>query len=340
MFFETASATKPKITIGIVIYDEVARIKKLIDSFPAATSDRFECNWIFILNHQDTELRTLIKKFLTQLLPNATCIENPSNNIAIARNLILQNCQTTWLYFTDPDIDQSAQSLNLILEKASTNKIENIVGFGGPVLYKSTNFVLQKTYDFFSNIMRFLPLSFLIQNHPSEKVVDHIPTCHMLLKKDFALQVGAFNAAYELFGEDLELTHRLANQKFNFLFVPQAYVIHWQNISLTKHLLKMFHWGQVQISSTYDNWSTGIRWYRLFPLFILITILSLLCLAEGFILQIFILLFLMLSFFLPGFYGATLSFLAYALGELAQTIFLWKKIKNANQSPANNLVSE
>lgn len=326
-----------EVTVGIVIYDEVSRIRRLVTSFEESSPDIL-IYWVFVLNHQDSEIRLLIKNFLNQLIPEAQCIENHVNNIAIARNLILKNCKTNWLYFTDPDIDHPPSSLKLLLSQTvHENNLEQIVGYGGPVHYKSTDFIIQKTYDFFANIMPHLPFSFLIQNHTYAKKVDHIPTCHMLINRNKAIEAGGFNPNYRLYGEDLEFTHRLSNLNLNFIFVPSAIVYHWQNISFFAHLLKMYRWGQVQISSTYDNLSQGVRWYRLLPgIMLLILMSSLVLLNSNLILQLFAV-FMFFSIIFPGLAGILLTILAYASGEISQLFLLSQNKKNVKEQLAINL---
>lgn len=322
-----------EITCGVVIYDEVSRIKTLIHKIESENISFIE--WIFVLNHPDLQLRLLIKDYITRILPKALLYENAENNIATARNLILNHATKDWIYFTDPDIDLNPQSLNILTEAALKLKNKYIIGLGGPVLYKSTNFKIQKTFDLFSTLMKFLPYSFLIQNHQKIKQVDHIPTCHLLLNRHSALSLNGFDPSYSRYGEDLEFSHRATVNNFHFLFIPQGAVTHWQNISFNEHLSKIFNWGKVQILSMQSNWEYGIRWYRLLPL-LLILILVLFFIYLPIFTLIFISFLIVSSFFHLGILGVTQTCFYYALGELYQLINLRPRLNNEKAHPVTS----
>ncbi len=211
------------LTCGIVVYDEVSEIQNIIPKIKFELKD-YNVEWIFILNHEQSEIRKWIIGWILGQIPDAICIENPSNNLGFARQLILEKSKNEFIYFTDPDIDLLHGNLNKLIQLANTELTNDInikyAGFGGTVTHKSNNYFLQRTFDFMSKLSKVLPFSFQIQNHSHLVAVDHLPACHILLNKEIALKIGGFSSALSKCGEDLDFTHRAYNLEYRFIFLP------------------------------------------------------------------------------------------------------------------------
>ena len=318
------------LTCGIVIYDEVNEIQKLVPKLKQEFKT-YSIEWIFVLNHEQSEIRKWISQWLREHIPTAHCYENPSNNLGFARQLILEKSSNEYIYLTDPDIDLVPGNLIKLIQFANaeiTNESnKKYAGFGGTVLHKSENYFLQNTFDFMSKLTRLIPFSFQIQNHSDLVAVDHLPACHILLNKQIALHLGGFSSALSKCGEDLDFTHRAYNKNYRFIFLPSAYVIHWQNLSLAKWFYKMFSLGRIQIPVQRLNLKDGLRFYRLIPLLLLLAIT-----IYGFIniyfIPVFLAFILFLSFFNIGILGFCLTFLTYSLGEFFELVLPFFEYKN------------
>src|SRR3989338_4805936 len=238
------------LTCGIVVYDEVNEIQNLIPKLKLELKD-YSVEWIFVLNHEQAEIRKWINAWLYDNIDNALCLENPSNNLGFARQLILEKSSNEYIYLTDPDIDIVQNNLKKLIQLANTEITNDVnlkyAGFGGTVTHRSNNYLLQRTFDFMSKLSKLIPFSFQIQNHSNLVAVDHLPACHVLLNRNIALKIGGFSSALSKCGEDLDFTHRAYNMDYRFIFLPSAQVIHWQNLSLAKWFYKMFTLGRIQI---------------------------------------------------------------------------------------------
>lgn len=333
------------LSCGIVIYDEVREIQNLLPKLKLELKE-YSVEWIFILNHEQAEIRKWISTWVRGQLPEANCIENPSNNLGFARQLVLEKSSSEYIYLTDPDIDIIPGNLKKLIQLINTDISDdfnqNYVGFGGTVTHKSENLFLQATFDFMSGLSKIIPFSFQIQNHSYLMAVDHLPACHLLLNKKVALKIGGFSSGHSKCGEDLDFTHRAYNHDYRFIFLPSAQVLHWQNLSLAKWYYKMFTLGRVQIPVQRHNMKKGLRYYRLIPtasLFALIVIsiysLHFLIFALSAV--------LLTSLFSIGFLGFFFTYFTYSLGglfELTVPIFECKseeELEALNSSLQNQL---
>ncbi len=306
-----------QLSCGIVIYNELKYLKNLIPQLKQELEFN-EVEWIFILNNESHLVRLEIAQWLNQQLSTALIFENPSNNLGQARQTILENAKNNLTYFIDPDVSLKPGSLIELL-RISRNQSNNLIGYGGPLEYQSTNLFLDKTFKFINLISKFYPFAFQMQSHSQPKQVDHLPTCHLLLNRKLALLAGGFSTQFTTCGEDLDFSHRVRAFNFSFLFCPTAPVVHLQNLSLQQWIVKMMTYGRIQIFTQKINLKNGFRFYRILPLIALV--------GFGIILIVYPLITtgLMLIgstglILIPGGLGAALTALAYALGELFETI--------------------
>ena len=322
-----------KISCGVVIYDEIADIKRLTTWLINELRD-YSPQWIFVLNHEQPEIRHWIKAWMLENFKDSICIENPSNNLGYARQLILETATEDLVYMTDPDVEIKPGGLIKLIELARTEDLINLdaktIGFGGLLIYRSNNLFLQKTFDFIFLVAEKIPFSFQIQHHSHLSVVDHIPSCHLLLKRKLALEIGGFSHQFDHVGEDLEFSHRAYTKGLQFIFSPKAAAYHSQNLTFAQWLYRVFTFGQVQVTVQKLHYRRGLRYYRLLP----VLILFLLCLFSIFFFNLTLILIslsILIGFLVPGFLGFLLTALTYSLGEFAEMIYPVLEIKNATQ---------
>ena len=322
-----------EITCGLVIYDEMNDIKRILPLLQRELQP-IKTEWIFILNHEEAEIRHWTKDWLTTEVEGCQVIENPSNNLGYARQLILENSRNNYIYMTDPDIELVPKSLMKLIRLAETESVLDsnlkIIGFSGTLIHKSTITFLQETYDLIQWVAKKIPFSFQIQYHSHLESVDHVPSCHLLLKRDEALQIGGFSPLFKKVGEDLDFTHRAYNLDYRFVFLPTSLAYHNQNVTISKWLYKVFQFGKVQITVQKLNFSNGLRYYRLIPLLLLCLLI-----AGAVILQHYMLLaifaVLLFSFVNLGVFGFFLTLLSYSVGEAAELIYPTLELKSAEE---------
>lgn len=321
------------LSCGIVIYDEVKEIQNLLPKLKIELK-QYDVEWVFVLNHEQPEIRKWIANWIQTQVQSCTCVENPSNNLGFARQLLLEKSTHDYIYLTDPDVDIIPGNLQKLIQLAQneimTASQSHIIGYGGTVTHRSENHFIQTTFDFMSKLSQRIPFAFQIQNHAFISAVDHLPACHLLLNKQMALRVGGFSAALDKCGEDLDFTHRAYNAGLRFIFLPAAQVLHWQNMSLAKWFLKMFKMGQIQIPVQRMNSQKGYRFYRLLPVMALVLLVSLSVWNYMFLLGSMAIVAL-ISVLSTGFLGFILTFLVYSCGELVELVWPFFEYKNEEE---------
>ncbi len=323
------------LTCGIVIYDEVDAIKKLlprlVDEFKGLTID-----WIFVLNHEQSEIRQSIINWLTEnSLGHLTCYENPMNNLGFARHIILTQSRHELIYFTDPDVEipsGSVRQLVFLAENHGALKIpQKIAGYGGLVEHRSTNLFLNQTFELLKKISRYFPFAFQVQSHPVMSAVDHLPTCHLLLKKSAAITIGGFSHLQRRRGEDTDFTHRAYNLNYRFLFLPSAQVLHWQNLSTLEWYIKIFNFGRTQIKVQKTNYRNGLRPYRLLPLAFLIATFLLISMMNPTLIFYVVATLVAIFTFNSAYLGFSMVLAAYSIGELSELVWPFFESENEEQ---------
>lgn len=321
------------LSCGIVIYDEVKEIQNLLPKLKIEL-DQYNVEWVFVLNHEQPKIRKWIANWIQTQVTSCICVENPSNNLGFARQLLLEKSTHDYIYLTDPDVDIIPGNLKKLIQLAQNEIItasqSHIIGYGGTVTHRSENSFMQATFDFMSKLSQSLPFAFQIQNHAFISAVDHLPACHLLLNKQMALRIGGFSAALEKCGEDLDFTHRAYNAGLRFIFLPAAQVLHWQNMSLAKWFFKMFKMGRIQIPVQRLNSKQGFRFYRLLPVMGLVLFVFLSIWNYMFLFGALAALALS-SLVSTGFLGFVLTSIVYSCGEFVELAWPFFEYRNEEE---------
>ncbi len=321
------------LSCGIVIYDEVKEIQNLLPKLKIELS-QYNVEWVFVLNHEQPEIRKWIANWIQTQVTSCICVENPSNNLGFARQLLLEKSAHDYIYLTDPDVDIIPGNLKKLIQLAQneimTASQSHIIGYGGTVTHRSENSFMQATFDFMSKLSQSLPFAFQIQNHAFISAVDHLPACHLLLNKQMALRIGGFSAALEKCGEDLDFTHRAYNAGLRFIFLPAAQVLHWQNMSLSKWFLKIFKMGRIQIPVQRMNSTEGFRFYRLLPVMGLVLFAGL-SVLNCMVLFAAVAALALSSLISTGFLGFALTSIVYSCGEFVELVWPFFEYKSAEE---------
>ena len=310
---------KLKITCGLVVFDEFSYTQKLIPQIQSELTE-FDIDWIIVLNHPNKNITSKINLWLKNNLKNISCFINSENNIGSARQKILETARTDLIYFIDPDISLNRSSIKPLLDFLYTDQTPYLLGCGGPSFFRSSNRYLQINFILLTKLASFIPLALQVQNHSKTRTVDHLPTCHLLVKRQLALKIGGFSKKFQICGEDLDFSHRAAIEGLKFIFIPQASVFHWQNLNFKSWFKKVFLYGRTQILVQAQHTKQKIRWYRLYPAFLLIIfIIFIIKYISKLQLQTAIVLFIFTLIVI--FHWQILTFFAYSFGQISE-IFL------------------
>lgn len=322
---------KPQITCGLVVFDELNFIKRLIPQVQNELTE-FDINWIIVLNHPNENITNQINLWLKNYLKNVSCFINSENNIGSARQKILETASTDYIYFIDPDIVLNRSSIKHLLDFFYNNQNPSFLACGGPSFFRSSNRYLQINFILLTKLASFIPLAFQVQNHSKTQTVDHLPTCHLLVKRQLALKIGGFSKKFQICGEDLDFSHRAAIEGLKFIFIPQASVLHWQNLNFKAWFKKVFLYGKIQILVQAQYIKQKIRWYRLYPTFLLISLVIFLMIYRSKLQSHTVTVSLLIASIII-FHWLILTFIVYSFGQISEIFLQIFELKSVKKLP-------
>lgn len=233
------------ISIGIVLFDEITLFEKQIQSLLTETSKHSVKEFLFILTSPNAETRERFKQIFDSCLINYRYWIFTENHIGKARSMLVNECQTPLLYMIDPDIEIPAGSIHHLLNQTDHFQ-QDICGLAGEAYLKSKSDELNRFLNLIQKINRSLKNNNQMLTYSLNQKIQHAPTCHLLLDVQKIKSVGNFSANYSCVGEDLDLSHRLADNGLNYLFIQNCRVYHLQNLTNSKWYQKMFKYGLAQ----------------------------------------------------------------------------------------------
>ncbi len=321
-----------QLSLGLVVRNEASQIIECLENFKKIAGDHLGAIIIVDNDSADNTLK-LIKTWQNQALPfGVVLIPSKDNNMALARNLILEHASTQWLYFTDADCRLQADSWSNLIKILQTR---NEVGMAKSVAFGGGN-TTPLANTFVSQGLSFLAYHWLAHMGSIQAVspteaspVALLSTCNLLVCVKTAKACGGFDEIYWRVGEDLSLSHRLRKAGHQLLSVPGIQVVHHQDRGLKNWLRKMFFYGraQVHIAVKYPRHFWGLRGLQcLAVLGFAILMISQPMMAIGILIIYFLSLIVLAKSpkwsRLAGIGFVFLTHAAYAIGELSAILTL------------------
>lgn len=220
---------KIKLPISLIIpcYNRLAQTAALLDSI--SKSD-FECEVIIVDDCSTTDYMTTINGYPDL---NIKYYRNKSNRgPAYCRNKGIELASHEYIAFTDNDCIVTNDWLIRLYEYI-TNSKNKVAAVGGKVIAKNNDLIsLYFTYH---------------------KILDpwyhrgqyyYVTTANSIFKKLSLLEVGGFDTSLKKAGgEDPGLCFKLAKKGYEFLYNPDAIIIHDYNRSLFKLFKTFYNYG-------------------------------------------------------------------------------------------------
>ena len=147
------------------------------------------------------------------------------NNISHKRNLGAEKSSGKYLIYNDSDILANHDYFNKIFYLIKKKPELNL--FGGPNIHKNDkNFItklISHCYKCFttSGFNNFLNKD----NGLSNKFVNFLPTCNLIIKKKAFEDIGKFNTKL-ITGEDIDFCKRAIRKKYKIIFITELGVTH------------------------------------------------------------------------------------------------------------------
>jgi len=232
-------------SIIIAVRNEIHYIEKCIESL---YNQKFKGEYeIIVVDGMSDDgtyetLKKLKKKYKIIIL------QNPVLNAAAGRNAGIKKAKGKYVAFIDGDAIAFEDWLSQIKKCFEKNDVS---GAGGPDLLPedSTNRSRMIGYVMTSPLARGGKLNPSTQHSlmEEEKLVDHIPTCNVTLKKDVFDKVGMFDEAF-VKGQDLELNYRIRKAGLKLLYSPNIKVVHYRKHHTKDFSSQIYKWAKAKVA--------------------------------------------------------------------------------------------
>lgn len=315
----------PKISIIIVCFNEEKNIDTCLESLLDQNYPRSKFEIVIVDNASIDQTQEIIKKF-QEKDQRIRLLINPFIGIAKSRNIGLKKACFPYVAFIDADCQAPRNWLKTLAKNLVSFQKKNskIIAVGGP------NFPLTKIPTF-EKAVGLARTSFLIHHgsvqgktYSKPTLVEHLPTVNVLYQKAPLLKISGFDENFGNIAEDLELSWRLKQKGYQFVFLPQVPVKHRLDKNLVSFSKKVFRYGKGRIWF-FKKHPGAFRIIFLAPIFLLSLVVispflpQLLPVFLGYLVILFLsTLFLVpsISFIHPVFFIFLVGHFAYAFGEI------------------------
>lgn len=244
------------ITVGLVFYKESKEVISLIHFFLQAEFNKNIFEILIVANSAQDQALFEVQNAISNLGRRVHLFIQSENNLASARQLILDQSHSQWIYFTDPDCQPQIDKLNFLFQ----SKNEKYFAISGPNRPNSLQHPFYSSLNLLSQtwLGNFGSSQFKTWNTPQE--LCHAPTCNILYNRKHIR--FAFDSALSEAGEDLDFNLRHCHSKFNLiLHLPQAEIVHNHPTTHYGWAKKVFKWGKAQpkVILRRNYWRQGLR---------------------------------------------------------------------------------
>lgn len=268
------------LTLGILTYNSDYTLRSCLESVLAQVHKEHTFEVLVVDNGSvDSTLKILTEDQWKTL--NIRIFRSPENNLALARNKILEECRTEFLAFIDSDAILPTQWIEKALVHLRLES-QSIVGVSGPSLFYS----LQKANLFSTSLNVMVGTFFGNFNSPQllqstkRSHTDHLPCTAVMWRASILRAAGGFDESFSYVGEDLELGFRLRSRGFQLLLTPDLAHFHvLKSHSISNWSQRAFRFGQAQMlvaarhAELYSSYRIILPHAYLFLFFIVIVVL-------------------------------------------------------------------
>lgn len=238
----------PSISIVVVCYNEEENITACLKSLLAQNypQNRYE---IVVVDNDSTDRTQELIKTLQKKTKRLRLFVNPIINIAKSRNIGLKEARHPYIAFIDADCLAPPDWLTTLVEAilAYRQSDSQIIAVGGANIPPPQANFFQKTVGLARSSFLIHHGSVQGKTYHQKTPVNHLPTVNLLYLKRPLIKIGGFDESFADIAEDLELSWRLKNQGYQFIYLPQSFVWHQLDRNLFSFLKKVFRYGKGRV---------------------------------------------------------------------------------------------
>lgn len=213
------------LTVGIVFKDESKNLSYCLYSLQNLKAYVQKFKVVLVDNASTDDSVSKAQELLLELGLDGQVIQRRYNHMAQARNDVIQNTTTRFLYFTDADCELQPFTWTELANAMRDHP--DCAAWGGGVEFPPTSSAQIALSDMRKSFWGHLGSSQMMEGlKPS--FVSHLSTTHVLYDLEKVREVGGFDNRLGEAAEDLDLSLRLRARGFSLLFVPSSRVLHHQ----------------------------------------------------------------------------------------------------------------
>lgn len=259
------------ISVVVAVKNQIEYIEQCLNSLAAQNYSDYEV--IFVDGKSTDGTREFLDKQI-QNKQNFILLDNNLEDAASGRNMGIHKAKGEIIAFIDADAFADQDWLKNISSSFNQITDEAIIGVGGPNLppqdqTDKANVITKVLSSPFGSGGSLNP-SMQHKNPNKTKIVKHIPTCNLSIKKGMLNKGFLFDPRFKK-GHDFELSMRLAKSGHRFLYNPLIKVWHYRKKSLRSLAKQIFKWG---VGRALLIKKQGVNFTYLLPLFMLGTLLG------------------------------------------------------------------
>lgn len=240
------SFTKPLISVIICVYNGESRIEDAVGSLRNLNYPNYE---VLVVDDGSTdETLNLLKKF-----DFIRVIESPHKGLSAARNSGASAARGEILSYIDDDCQADRDYLYWLAKAYSENDWGACGGPNIPPLAEGEDeAVVACAPGAPSHVML------------GDVEAEHIPGCHLSVRKSVFEDVGGFSEQYWVAGDDVDFCWRLREAGYRIGFHGASFVWHRRRTSWLRYLKQQWGYGKAEAILMRDHpeyfGESGIRW--------------------------------------------------------------------------------
>lgn len=330
------------LTVGIITYNEENRIQGCLESLAFLKEKVSKIHVVLVDNNSQDKTLEVANQILKKLNFEFILLKRQENNLAAARNDILNSTQTRWIYMLDADCQLDIGTWPQLISDWSHNP--KIAARAGSQKFRPTHEILFLLDEMRKSYLGHFGSAQMRSSGPVE-FLEHVSSTHILYDKLALIEAGGFNPLLRSSAEDLDLSLRLRKKGFQLQFNPQSFLWHDLATTWSDWIKKAFRNGIWQTRLMAYN-SEILKTRRPWPgiLLFFIPLLRLELLASA--LTVYLLVILFLSFTakikfqlrVKLFFLFVLTHALYATGEMVGVILALKDFILKTKLPSSTKV--
>ncbi len=228
----------PAVSVVVPTYNEEKNIEECLDSLIDQTYPKEKYKIIVVDGGSTDSTREVVEQY-----DAVTLLNNPKKNAATGRNIGVEHAEGEYIALTDADVEVEETWLESLVSTI-LRKNNEVAGIGGDTRIPKNASAFVEALGYMVDTWWGGLGSTQGGHFEEEKVVESIPNCNALYKKEI-LRNLTYDEVFAT-GQDAELNHRIRKQGYTLLYTPEAVVYHKMRSSLSQWGNRMWEYGKAR----------------------------------------------------------------------------------------------